>query len=748
MKQFPPLSRLPTRRGPSRLGGAFLLGSAAIALCLAAAPAPAPSFTSPPLKATTSWIGNSLGGARGWVQQDIHALTVTPEGTVFTDVEWDEGGGNAGEFRDGKLVRYAMHTHGWGNQGGAAVAANSRYLYLGAAMENEGGGLKDPDTWPPKGRLWQGISRRPRADISRAAPFPGGKGGKGDTLKGCFLVVAEVPDHGSKPLAGLCADEHQVYAADQNAGEMRVFDAETMEPVRRWKVDRPGPLAPDPSGLVWMLQRAAPGVPARLRLFGADRRESREIDSLELPAGVNAQAFCRSPDGRIWVADDGPAQQIRIYRREGDRLVETGRFGTEGGIAHGVPGQFGNLKLNHVTALGFDAHENLYLAQDAQSGGGGTVLESYHAPDQSLNWRLFGLTFVDMGDLDPAEDTEAFSKEEHFHLDYTRAPGAEWSYTGYTIGRFKYPEDPRLHIWSAGAWIRRLHGQRILFVNDMNSEHLQAYRFAPRTDGEVAIPSGLFAKQTIKAEGGWPPHQPARGEWIWRDANGDGAFEADEFAVRDGANSPPAQGWWVDAEGGVWSATETQGLRYFPLEGFDDHGNPRWSYTAMRTFPHPGGFQEVKRLRYDAAGDVLYLGGTTAEHRNQHWKPMGPVAARYDGWLRGARQERWRVTLPYARGSSGHESCEPMGFDVAGEFLFAPYTGASRKDGVATGRVEVFRAADGQPVGHFEPGPEVGEVGLQDLRETLTAHRRADGEYVVLLEDDYKSKIVMYRWRP
>ena len=86
-----------------------------------------------------------------------------------------------------------------------------------------------------------------------------------------------------------------------------------------------------------------------------------------------------------------------------------------------------------------------------------------------------------------------------------------------------------------------------------------------------------------------------------------------------------------------------------------------------------------------------------------------------------------------------------MGFDVAGDFIFAPYTGASKKDGVKTGRVEIFRASDGSAVGHVEPGEEVGEVGLQDIRETLTAHRRADGEYVVLLEDDYKSKVVMFR---
>ena len=86
-----------------------------------------------------------------------------------------------------------------------------------------------------------------------------------------------------------------------------------------------------------------------------------------------------------------------------------------------------------------------------------------------------------------------------------------------------------------------------------------------------------------------------------------------------------------------------------------------------------------------------------------------------------------------------------MGFDVAGDFIFAPDTGASKKDGVKTGRVEIFRTSDGRAAGHVEPGEEVGEIGLQDIRETLTAHYRPGGEYIVLLEDDYKSKVVMYR---
>ena len=63
---------------------------AAAALVVSAA---AQDFTSPRLEAVTSWIGNSYGGAKKWVQQDIHAMAVMAEGTVFTNVGWDEAGG-------------------------------------------------------------------------------------------------------------------------------------------------------------------------------------------------------------------------------------------------------------------------------------------------------------------------------------------------------------------------------------------------------------------------------------------------------------------------------------------------------------------------------------------------------------------------------------------------------------------------------------------------------------------------------
>ena len=48
----------------------------------------------------------------------------------------------------------------------------------------------------------------------------------------------------------------------------------------------------------------------------------------------------------------------------------------------------------------------------------------------------------------------------------------------------------------------------------------------------------------------------------------------------------------------------------------------------------------------------------------------------------------------------------------------------------------------------MEPGRDIGEIGLQDIRECLTAHRLSSGEYLVFLEDDFKAKVVMYRWKP
>ena len=253
------------------------------------------------------------------------------------------------------------------------------------------------------------------------------------------------------------------------------------------------------------------------------------------------------------------------------RLAET--FGVEHGIFAAPAGRVGPLRFNDPAGVGTDTAGNIYVAssgstaRDAGGGGGSTVLESYQ-PDGRLNWRLLGLEFIDCAALDPVDENHAWTKEEYFTLDYSKPRGHEGTYRGYTVNKWRYPDDPRTHIWSAGVWLRRIDGQLLLFVNDMNGVYLQVYRFA-EPPVETAIPTAFFAKQHVDIKD-WPPVQPERGEWIWCDANADGRFQSNEFSTRRAENSPSLQGWWVDSEGTVWQATERDGIRRFPCQGVMD----------------------------------------------------------------------------------------------------------------------------------------------------------------------------------
>jgi len=104
-------------------------------------------------------------------------------------------------------------------------------LCIAQRVGNEGANLKGTDTWPAKGLSWYGVSRRLRSDLTRGAPFSGGKGGRGDTLNGCFLVVIEAPEKAGDGIAGLSADEHRLYVSCPGANEIRTYDTKTMKPV-------------------------------------------------------------------------------------------------------------------------------------------------------------------------------------------------------------------------------------------------------------------------------------------------------------------------------------------------------------------------------------------------------------------------------------------------------------------------------------------------------------------------------------
>ena len=768
----------------------------------------------------TSWIGNTYGGldadGKGqWVQQDIAAMHVTPDGTVYTNVPWEEAGGNCMMYKDGKMLGAAMHTHGWGFNGGKAVAVNDKYVFIALMGNNEGGGLVDPDTWPPKGYDWYGVSRRLRSDFTKGAPFEHGKGGKGDTLPKSFLVVNEVPSGGGidgpGAITGLWATNERLYVTNPIENRIEIYDAETMLKIDEWDLTQyeftePGQIAADNNGNIWVQHIETRNFREDYAVTQFDRDGQKMRGRIQLSG-----PFCFGPNNEVYafpyygvfgivtatLNEEGYNNEEEGDFEKTDRLFNfadaksTGGIGlTIGGFTGSGFGKFRDLwfGMSSIKALGCDMEGNLYIAQDLSTNGGGTVLESYKLTgkekeppfpewsegmgpflDAELRWRLFGFCFIDCATLDPDDETIVYTKEEKYKLNWSQTqPGMEWSFIGTTTA---IPEsDPRFQIKdSAGVWVRNFDDTKLLFVNDMNAQWMQVYCLWPdeqesdEKEAEIGV-LGTFlaffagkkpifptnAINRIGSDGALRDIPNENGEWI--------LMGNSDYDFQPGKSEPTAQGWWVDSECNVWRASETEGIRRFRCVK-EDRENPIWNFENLDTFPHPAEFSQVKRIRYDPETDTLYLGGCAAvdgvEHKNQHWKPMGPVICRYDNFLQGEKpgstegKLRWRTVMPYVVGSSGHESCEPMGFDVAGDYVFVPYTGASRESGFKTGHVEVIRADDAVPVGWMEPDPKtVGEIGLQDIRECLSAHKLQSGEYVIFLEDDYKAKVVMYRWTP
>lgn len=688
---------------------------------------------------TVSWIGNTspYGGAKGqpkrWVPQDVADIAVAADGTVFTNVYWEEGGANQTAIRDGAVLGAAWGSRGWGHEGGDVVAVGGDWVFYSQKYDNEGGGLKDLTNWPPKGVHWIGVSRRVRTDLGTGVAFDGGKGGK-ETPKGSFLPIHETSERAAD-ISGLAVIGEELFVASTWDDTVRVFDVVTMAERRRFAVTDPGRMIGDASGRVWIVLGDGRSV-QRFDVQGAAQGQP-----LVLPDAVQASDLAIDGKGRLLVADGGISAQILVYDRLATKPSLVQRIGTERGMLAGpVAGRAGPLRFHRIRGIGCDEAGNVYIAS-SQWPCSGTIIESY-TPNLKLRWQVVGLEFVDRLCEDPADHHSLFSKETRYALDWSKPAGQEWTYAALTIDAVRFPHDPRTRLGLPSPFVRRINGQRFLFTHGQNDANtLAVFRFDPKNAGEIAIPCALFSHKPTKK---WP-HEPAAGGFLWLDANGDGAPQADEFQAA-GSELPWSGGCWIADDGAVWFAGG--GLRRFPLTAISAQGVPQWDLAAMESMPAPAPFTGVRRLRYDVASDTMYLGGATPEHKNQHWKPMGPVVARYDGWKTGNREARWVAVGTYDPSyKGGHESCEPISFDVAGDYVFVLLAGASGKLGIRNGTVEVFRADTGAVVGRLVNDPTFGKAGLMDMVESLRAFQRADGEYVVIIEEDHAAKNLLYRWR-
>ncbi|AUB39300.1 DNA-binding beta-propeller fold protein YncE [Nostoc flagelliforme CCNUN1] len=668
----------------------------------------------------TSWIGNTIGSGNLRVQNNIEAMYVSPDGTVYTNSHWDEAGMEAAIYKDGKVIGAIGDTHGWSRGGGIAVTANSKYIYIAMTQGSKG---KTNEDYPPEGTTWHCVRRY---DLSgKPAPFLKGRGWDKS------MLIASTKSE----VTGLATVGNELYVSDFATNQIRVYDTDTMKELRSFTVANPGAITIDPQKNLWIIQSKNGSKPAKILHYS---RSGKQLPQ-QIADIVEPTAIAIDHQGKLLVAENGPRQQMLVYDIK-DKPTQVGSFGSKGGIYAEVAGEVRDLKLYGLTGVGTDASGNIYINSNGFNKSG-TDLRKF-SPSGKLIWRSLGLIFVDNADADPKTDgVDLFTKQEHYLMDYSKPAGKQWTYKAYTLNAFKYPQDPRLHTSPDGTFVRRIQGKPFLFLTDMYNSFLQIYRFNPATDGKVAIPAGMLVgsngadKPFLK--GNWPPNQPKQGEWIWRDRNGNGKFEKNEYDTSK--DYPYIGGWWVDSKGDVWKALRTEdGIRHYPLQGIDVKGNPIYSYSSMEKQTTPKIFNDLRRIEYFPQTDTMYLSGFTVDHPafGDDTGVAGSEIARFDNWSKGNRTPRWRIVIPYD--TIGKREVSTAAMSVAGDYVFAVT--------VKTAEVYVYNAKTGAQVQQLKPGPEVGsESGWIDIPYGIRAFRRSNGEYLVFVEENWKGKVIMYR---
>jgi len=182
----------------------------------------------------------------------------------------------------------------------------------------------------------------------------------------------------------------------------------------------------------------------------------------------------------------------------------------------------------------------------------------------------------------------------------------------------------------------------------------------------------------------------------------------------------------VDKKGNIWMA---YGFFRYDFQGLDAQGNPIYRGDKITVLDPPQGVKKVARIVYLDDSDTLIVADEGRDMRH-----IGRVFI-CRGYLAGQREP---VSFESAAGPEA--GCVA----AAGNYVF---TGGWKQ----RGRIFVNRMSDGAAVGQFDPGPTVGGVentGWIDILTGISAYRRADGEYLVFVEEDYKAKVLLYRWRP
>lgn len=461
---------------------------------------------------------------------------------------------------------------------------------------------------------------------------------------------------------------------------------------------------------------------------------------------------------KLLVADNGARKQVLVYDVSGaPTIVET--LGVSGGIvadytpeyefpaainapAYPVksypPGYYHPFKLWGLTGVGCDTSGRIFVSTSEM----GSAIRCFKKVESNwiLDWRVENYFFVDNVYYDEKTDAaEIYGIQEHFRLDFSKKQaGKEWSIVGYTLDSYNYPEDPRgiEDVKANGehgltALIARVvNGTRYLWVGGMTCQPPKIFKFKPNTD--IAVPCGMFMGRDTRIYDfpltfWWPPKRPSTnvsGTFFWSDLNNDGKYQSNEYTMQKYDFS--SGDFFVDTLGNIWQGGNN--LRIWK-PSFDINGTISYSDKSVEEITVEG-LQNIGKIVFQHDFDRVVI--LSSSCRDIDGGKMYIV----DNWSKGNRLARFVANLKGTHMSS---------WNVAGNYAFEVGWESRAK-------VYVTDLITGNLVGTMEPDAScggVGRTGWVDISMGVQAYqRKSSSEYLVFVEDDYLSRVILYRWCP
>lgn len=619
-----------------------LLQSLAVGFALANVVVQAASYT-------TSWVGNNGETTANYVGNCARSLWVSPEGIAYTASMWDENGRNIGIYQNGLVI---------GSMGGT--------------NQSQGSAIGGDGTW-----------------VFTAQQSPnGGKVGRYNrsTKMRDLLFAVSATTTGGDVLTGIAVANSLVYVSDFPGNRVRVFTTAGVFQ-REWAVTEPGAIAIENGGANLWVARKSTGQIRRYSSTGAAGAV------IAMAATARPGSLHINLQNELWVGDQGPDQNIKIYTVLTGTPVQSSSYGIQGGYLStvgGARGQVGAKRFTRVVGIGSDNAGRIYVLNNPWGGSwdlgrnGATDLHCYIRSTGALSWMLQALNFEALGAPDPGTNgTDLYSA----NILYTGTGGA--GYKANTIDPFRYPSDARINTAAAGrgehfGHVAYVSGKRILAACGQNADRFYTYYFNAATDGLVAIPGQVFGTPTV---------------------------------IRNG--------FCLASNGDVWtSADKTNAIQRYPLTGFAANGSPIWGPVVST--PTPASIARLNRIEYLPPTDTMILAGGNAD-----WTLIGNRVEVYNGWLAGNRTPNVVITLSRAQAKA---------MTAAGSYLFVGY--------YAVNNIDVFSLTTGALVLTMTGTNGVHTGNDTDSMYGIKAYKKSNGQYMVTKDDYNTTKNVIYTFVP